>query len=550
MVGRFLLGSGLGALVGTGLLALASVVSPPPKAGGLGKTAEAETPAPVEDTLPAEAGVEVAPPEAVAVVPMPEAETVTAPEITAESPPADSPLEAGTEIGPDAPQIDLGDAGVPFDDAVDPVVDPAPAGPALAEAPLSTTTPESPAGIAEDALPEPGETPAVAPDLTTATAPDAWAEPAGETAIAAAPASDLVAPPSLPDPTQPGALQADSAPMVAEMPELPPLTPEEEAMLRQIAEEGPGSALPPELLPEAEPEDSGTVVTEAVPAPEKADPDPAEQVVIFDPAATPSTLPASPSLESAPEGVKTNRLPRIGDASAAPEAAAAVVDDRPLVTFAQTFDNPEGKPVFAIILIDDGSDGLDRAALAALPFPVSFALDPTAPAAAEHAAIYRAGGQEVLILAGSLFKGASASDVAVSLAAMTAALPETVAVMDTPERAFQGDRPLASLVVPEIGGQGRGVVSWDQGLNAADQVARREGVPSAAAFRDLDAAAEATPVIRRYLDRAAFKAAQEGRVTVVGRTRPATIAAILEWTVEGRAATVELAPISAVLLLD
>jgi polysaccharide deacetylase 2 family uncharacterized protein YibQ len=57
-------------------------------------------------------------------------------------------------------------------------------------------------------------------------------------------------------------------------------------------------------------------------------------------------------------------------------------------------------------------------------------------------------------------------------------------------------------------------------------------------------------VIRRYLDRAAFKAAQEGRVVVVGRTRPETVAALLEWTVEGRAATVALAPLTAALSTD
>ena len=52
---------------------------------------------------------------------------------------------------------------------------------------------------------------------------------------------------------------------------------------------------------------------------------------------------------------------------------------------------------------------------------------------------------------------------------------------------------------------------------------------------------------RRYLDRAAFKAAQEGRVVVQGTTRPETVQALLEWTVEGRAGSVELAPASAVL---
>ena len=86
--------------------------------------------------------------------------------------------------------------------------------------------------------------------------------------------------------------------------------------------------------------------------------------------------------------------------------------------------------------------------------------------------------------------------------------------------------------------------------DTADSVARRSGIPASVAFRDLDGAGEAAPVIRRYLDRAAFKAAQEGQVTVVGRTRPETVAAILEWTVEGRAATVVLAPLTAVLSSD
>ena len=93
----------------------------------------------------------------------------------------------------------------------------------------------------------------------------------------------------------------------------------------------------------------------------------------------------------------------------------------------------------------------------------------------------------------------------------------------------------------------RGLITYDKGLNAADQVARREDVPSAAIFRQLDAEDEDVPVIRRYLDRAAFKAAQEGRVMVLGQTRPETIAALMEWTLEGRAASVTLAPATAVM---
>ncbi len=72
------------------------------------------------------------------------------------------------------------------------------------------------------------------------------------------------------------------------------------------------------------------------------------------------------------------------------------------------------------------------------------------------------------------------------MAAMAQALPESVAVMDLPEPAFQSDRPLATMVVSVVGAQGRGLLTWDRGLNAADQVARREDVPAAVAFRDLD----------------------------------------------------------------
>jgi polysaccharide deacetylase 2 family uncharacterized protein YibQ len=78
-------------------------------------------------------------------------------------------------------------------------------------------------------------------------------------------------------------------------------------------------------------------------------------------------------------------------------------------------------------------------------------------------------------------------------------------------------------------------------------VARREGLPAARIFRSLDDDGESIPVIRRYLDRAAFKAAQEGRVVVIGTARPETVAGILEWTIEGRASSVALAPVSAVL---
>ena len=154
------------------------------------------------------------------------------------------------------------------------------------------------------------------------------------------------------------------------------------------------------------------------------------------------------------------------------------------------------------------------------------------------------------MLATGVPEGAQAQDLEVAFGVMATGLPEAVAVIDTAAGQFQGNRLLAGQVVPLVAAQGRGLVTWDRGLNAADQVARREGLPATVAFRALDAEGEAAPVIRRYLDRAAFKAAQEGRVTVIGTTRPETIAALLEWAVEGRSATVALAPVTAVLTTD
>ena len=130
---------------------------------------------------------------------------------------------------------------------------------------------------------------------------------------------------------------------------------------------------------------------------------------------------------------------------------------------------------------------------------------------------------------------------------MAATLGESVALMDTPKAAFQDDGKLSAEVVTLLADQGRGLVTFDRGLNAADQVARREGLPTVTIYRSLDDEGEEAPLIRRYLDRAAFKAAQDGQVAVLGTASPDTIAALLEWTVEGRAGSVALAPLTAVL---
>lgn len=381
-------------------------------------------------------------------------------------------------------------------------------------------------------------------------APAVSAEPPKPDASAEPPADVLAGDVSTPAPK----VNATADPA----PKTPPVVP-----LPQTAE-AEASPAAADLPPPAPPEPAEALLTP--PPAVAAQPNPAE--VALDPAPEPvpqetpdpalpkvlepgksATLAPNDGLTKTVDGVTTGRLPTIGDAAAPAEieAPAAVADDRPISRFARAFSNDAGKPLFAVLLLDSGAADVDREKLAALPFPISFVVNPMDPGAAAAAAIYRKAGQEVVMLATGIPQGATPGDLEQTFQANAAVLPEAVAVMDLATAGFQDDRPLATMVVPLIKEQGRGLVTFDAGLNAADQVARRDDVPAAVVFRTLDSEGEETPLIRRYLDRAAFKAAQEGRVVVLGTTRAETIAALMEWTVEGRASSVALAPVSAVL---
>ena len=330
----------------------------------------------------------------------------------------------------------------------------------------------------------------------------------------------------------------------------------------------PETAAPKTAAPEAA-EQSATapLPSEAEPAPAAlSQVDPSAEPALA-PNAEPSPAPSEALLDPAPEettGAKVATPPQPGDVlqtptisadpaletpEPAPDAAAAVppVGAAPLQAFAAPFAGAGGKPLFAIVLLDTGAADIDRAVWASLPLPVSFAVDPESPTAAEAMALYRAAGKEVIILPTTLPAGAQASDVETSLSAYQAMLPESVAVMSDPVSGFQDDRDLASLVVPAVGAQGRGVLLFDKGLNSAAQIAQRDGIPYAMISKMIDAGGESVPVMRRYLDRAVFKAAQDGAAVVMGQTLPDTLTALTEWSLEGRAGDVTLAPISALM---
>lgn len=260
----------------------------------------------------------------------------------------------------------------------------------------------------------------------------------------------------------------------------------------------------------------------------------------------------APAVRTMP-GKRVGRLPTVGSAVApdapavpaeppAPEPPAAA---DPIARYARPFDNPGGLPMIAVVLFDTG-DAYDPAALAALDIPVSIAVDPLRPDAAAAMARYRALGQEVLVAA-PLPVGAAASDAAVALAGYLSAMPETVAAIEAEPGGLQPDRQVAAQVVADLAASGRGLVAFDSGLNPARQLAQREGLPFAEVFRDIDGAGQDAAAVRRFVDQAAFRAGQEGRVVLVGRLRPETLAALADWRDAPRAATVALAPVSAVL---
>ena len=238
-----------------------------------------------------------------------------------------------------------------------------------------------------------------------------------------------------------------------------------------------------------------------------------------------------------------------------PPAAEVEPDETPLAqkpidAYASDAAVDPDKPMMSVVLIDAGADlsggTVGLAALRSFPYPLSFAIDANLPDAAERSAAYRAEGLEVLAMV-DLPAGATPADAEVTIAAALNAVPQAIGVLEGTGAGFQADRAVSDQVVSILGSGGYGVVMQSKGLNTAQKLAVREGVPAATVFRDFDSADQTPTVIRRFLDQAAFRADQEGGVIMLGRVRPDTISALLLWGLQDRAERVALAPVSALL---
>ncbi len=368
------------------------------------------------------------------------------------------------------------------------------------------------------------------------------------------------------EPAQPPAPQTESVQGAFDAPEQPvpnDPTPDEETS-RTATAVGPETEEPvdpgvpePALTPVAPP----TIILDLAPEDEVQ---PAEDTGTQSASTRPAIGTPSVSLTERAGGVTVNRLTN-GDAATgslpttAPEppppgdGSQTAQGEKPIIAFAQEFDNSDNKPLMGIILIDDGASPTSgRAGIAALrsfPYPLSFAVDSALADAAERMALYRAEGFEVLAMV-DLPEGAAPSDAETTFGVTLAKLPQVVGILEGSNGGLQGAREVADQVTAILAQSGHGLVTQDKGLNTMPKLARKEGVPADPVFRDFDGKGQSPQVIRRFLDQAAFRAGQEGAVIMLGRLRPDTISALLLWGLQDRAGQVALAPISAVLLRE
>ncbi|MGH1413139.1 MAG: divergent polysaccharide deacetylase family protein [Pelagimonas sp.] len=255
------------------------------------------------------------------------------------------------------------------------------------------------------------------------------------------------------------------------------------------------------------------------------------------------------SLIDRDNGAASSRFSRLGAESNDETVEKADPSNTPLVQFAAKPDPApaDGQPRISVILIDDKVDTWGPEALKTLPIPVSIAIPPSHPEAAQTAADYRRLGFEVLAMA-DIPEGAQPSDVEVTLSGTLQAVPEAVAVLENPVGAgVQSSRAVSNQTAAYLAASGHGLVMMPKGLNTAQQLAAKAGVPSASLFRDMDRDKQDAATVRRALDQAVFRAKQEGAVIMLGRLHANTLSGLIQWGLQDKNASIAIVPVSTVL---
>lgn len=472
---------------------------------------------------------------------------------------AAQPETGDTEVALNTP--DAGESGDGVDVGSDDPVAPglqtsAPEAPAaesdvsISTEPVQPAQPDVPTEESAFAEAEPVEEDTAAEAVESSESVDAAAEGTGagdETADASDSGSGSEAEPTVVDVQD--EIVAPQAPAIED----PDVAPDTTAEAPAEPESDTATQTAPEVARVATPEDTPTA-DPTVPeeeAPKAVTPD-GDVVALVSPDTSSSTI------DDIAKNVTTGRLPSVtSEPEVAPDATqegaafdtvtADTSDLPPIKRYAAAFENPDNKPLMSIVLIDDGKSPIGLDALESFPYPLNFAVDTGWSGAEDAMKAYRKAGFEVLAMV-NLPEGAAATDTEVAMQSYLDRVPQAVAVMEGEGTGLQSSREASEQLAKILSDTGHGAVMFPNGLNTAQKLIAREGVPSASVFRDFDAKGQNASVIRRFLDQAAFRAGQEENgVIMVGRLRAETISALLLWGLQDRAGRVAVAPVSAVL---
>ncbi|GAA6178935.1 hypothetical protein NBRC116594_03730 [Shimia sp. NS0008-38b] len=311
----------------------------------------------------------------------------------------------------------------------------------------------------------------------------------------------------------------------------------------QTAPENPAEAV------EVETESSEqSLVSDPQPSPEAEDVTPnaeAEEEPASEEVETALLKPVGDIEEAFPQH-KSDRLPTVGaDTDSTTGEESAPVPSRPVEANAEVSENTDNKPLMAIVLVDTGEHSFDMEALVSFPYPLTIAVSTLDPEVSAKTKDYRDRGFEVLAMV-DVPAEATAADVEQAMQAHLSVSDQFVGVIEGLSDGLQGSKVISDQVTEALLSSGHGLLMFPNGLNTAQKLAAKEGVPSASVFRDFDDKGQTAVVMRRFLDQAAFKAGQEDGVVMVGRLRDEAISALLLWALQDRAGTVAMAPVSAV----
>ena len=215
-----------------------------------------------------------------------------------------------------------------------------------------------------------------------------------------------------------------------------------------------------------------------------------------------------------------------------------------LATQAIPFDDPDGRPLMSIVLLDGPVEEATRAGLDALDLPLTFAVDPARADVSDTARRHREAGHEVAMLGHALVADGTAEEAEIATDAALRAIPQALAVV-VETVGSSGDGKQLDALLPLLQRAGMGFVVSSSGAETDLDVAA-DDVPTRSVDRTVARDATAAALMQE-LDRAASDAERSGSALVVGPVSPKMLWALRTWSERSRAGRVALAPLSAVL---